>query len=51
MNVGGDGTVTLQWQQEQEQLTDIAKPHENDVLSGRGNFVNHHAGNEKFRKL
>ncbi|KAL9178933.1 hypothetical protein ACHAXT_011906 [Thalassiosira profunda] len=49
MNVGGDGTVTLLRQQ--EQLTDIAKPHENDVLSGRGNFVNHHAGNEKFRKL
>ena len=49
MNVGGDGTVTLQRQQ--EQLTDIARPHENDVLSGRGNFVNHHAGNEKFRKL
>lgn len=34
-----------------EQLTDIVKPHHNDVLSGRGNFVNHHSGNENFRKL
>jgi len=29
----------------------IVKPGENDVLSGRGNFVNHHTGNENFRKL
>ena len=36
---------------EDEQLTGIAKPHDHDVLSGRGNFVNHHAGNENFRKL
>ena len=30
--------------------TGIEKPGENDVLCGRGNFVNNHAGNEKFRK-
>ncbi|KAL7536687.1 hypothetical protein ACHAXR_007335 [Thalassiosira sp. AJA248-18] len=36
---------------QQEQLTGIAKPHAHDVLSGRGNFVNHHVGNEHFRKL
>lgn len=35
----------------QEQLQDIAQPHANDVLSGRGNFVNHHTGNENFRAL
>jgi len=29
----------------------IATPHEHDVLSGRGNFVNYHAGNEYFRAL
>lgn len=26
-------------------------PHDNDVLSGRGNFVNYHPGNESFRAL
>lgn len=26
-------------------------PHEHDVLSGRGNFVNYHIGNEHFRNL
>mmetsp|Transcript_14697 Transcript_14697/g.26646 ORF Transcript_14697/g.26646 Transcript_14697/m.26646 type:complete len:521 (+) Transcript_14697:118-1680(+) len=36
---------------QQEQLKGILKPHPHDVLSGRGNFVNHHAGNENFRKL
>jgi hypothetical protein len=36
---------------DQEQLKDIATPHDHDVLSGRGNFVNHHAGNENFRAL
>lgn len=36
---------------QQEQLKDIVKPHAHDVLSGRGNFVNHHGGNENFRKL
>ena len=30
---------------------DIVTPHEHDVLSGRGNFVNYHAGNEHFRAL
>lgn len=35
----------------EEQLKDIVKPHAHDVLSGRGNFVNHHSGNENFRKL
>merc|ERR1719356_176040 len=34
-----------------EQRRDIAKPGDNDVLSGRGNFVNHHQGNEQFRRL
>jgi hypothetical protein len=29
----------------------ILAPHEHDVLSGRGNFVNYHAGNEHFRAL
>lgn len=29
----------------------IITPHEHDVLSGRGNFVNYHAGNEHFRAL
>ncbi|KAL3775216.1 hypothetical protein ACHAWO_007888 [Cyclotella atomus] len=36
---------------DQEQLKDITTPHDHDVLSGRGNFVNHHAGNENFRAL
>jgi len=36
---------------EAEPLKGILKPHAHDVLSGRGNFVNHHAGNENFRKL
>jgi len=35
----------------EEQRTNIVKPGPNDVLSGRGNFVNHHSGNEQFRKL
>ena len=29
----------------------IETPHEHDVLSGRGNFVNYHPGNEFFRAL
>jgi hypothetical protein len=29
----------------------IVSPNEHDVLSGRGNFVNYHAGNEHFRAL
>jgi hypothetical protein len=29
----------------------ILTPHDHDVLSGRGNFVNYHAGNEFFRAL
>jgi hypothetical protein len=29
----------------------IVTPHEHDVLSGRGNFVNFHVGNEHFRNL
>jgi len=32
-------------------LTDIQHPHEHDVLSGRGNSVNYHVGNEYFRTL
>lgn len=30
---------------------DIKDPHDHDVLSGRGNFVNYHPGNEFFREL
>ena len=29
----------------------IKEPHPHDVLSGRGNYVNYHDGNEYFRKL
>jgi hypothetical protein len=29
----------------------IKTPHDHDVLSGRGNFVNYHPGNEHFRSL
>jgi hypothetical protein len=36
---------------EEEQGEGILTPHEHDVLSGRGNFVNYHAGNEHFRAL
>eukprot|EP00542_Grammatophora_oceanica_P018029 CAMPEP_0194047932 /NCGR_PEP_ID=MMETSP0009_2-20130614/26244_1 /TAXON_ID=210454 /ORGANISM="Grammatophora oceanica, Strain CCMP 410" /LENGTH=462 /DNA_ID=CAMNT_0038693691 /DNA_START=92 /DNA_END=1480 /DNA_ORIENTATION=+ len=35
----------------QQLMKDIVTPHEHDVLSGRGNFVNYHAGNEHFRAL
>ena len=34
-----------------QQTAGIVSPHEHDVLSGRGNFVNYHAGNEHFRAL
>lgn len=34
-----------------QQTSGIVHPHEHDVLSGRGNFVNYHAGNEHFRGL
>lgn len=34
-----------------QQLEGIETPHDHDVLSGRGNFVNYHAGNEHFRAL
>eukprot|EP00522_Entomoneis_paludosa_P008772 CAMPEP_0172447808 /NCGR_PEP_ID=MMETSP1065-20121228/7010_1 /TAXON_ID=265537 /ORGANISM="Amphiprora paludosa, Strain CCMP125" /LENGTH=555 /DNA_ID=CAMNT_0013199179 /DNA_START=72 /DNA_END=1739 /DNA_ORIENTATION=- len=34
-----------------QQLHEIVTPHDHDVLSGRGNFVNYHAGNEHFRSL
>ena len=46
-------STTINWilMTEPEQLTDITLPHVHDVLSGRGNFVNHHAGNEHFRSL
>jgi hypothetical protein len=37
--------------QAREQLKNVAEPHKHDVLSGRGNFINHHSGNEIFRKL
>lgn len=38
-------------QQGKYPLHDIVTPHDHDVLSGRGNFVNYHAGNEHFRAL
>lgn len=34
-----------------QQSINIESPHDHDVLSGRGNFVNYHAGNEHFRAL
>lgn len=36
---------------DKQETTGIITPHEHDVLSGRGNFVNYHAGNEHFRAL
>jgi hypothetical protein len=36
---------------ESQPLGTIITPHEHDVLSGRGNFVNYHVGNEHFRNL
>ena len=32
-------------------LKSIVTPHDHDVLSGRGNYVNYHVGNEHFRSL
>jgi hypothetical protein len=37
--------------QQQQQQPEVITPHDHDVLSGRGNFVNYHAGNEHFRAL
>lgn len=34
-----------------DRMNSILNPHEHDVLSGRGNFVNYHPGNEHFRAL
>ena len=34
-----------------QQAANIVQPHEHDVLSGRGNYVNYHTGNEFFRSL
>ena len=34
-----------------QELKNISTPHDHDVLSGRGNFVNYHPGNEHFRGL
>jgi hypothetical protein len=42
---------TMMMSKQHHQLKDIAVPHDHDVLSGRGNFVNYHAGNEFFRAL
>lgn len=36
---------------ETKESVGITDPHEHDVLSGRGNFVNYHSGNENFRAL
>jgi hypothetical protein len=32
-------------------LKGIKKPHENDVMYGRGGGTNHHPGNKRFRKI
>ena len=32
-------------------IKSIITPHDHDVLSGRGNYVNYHVGNEHFRFL
>lgn len=37
--------------QSKQQDGSIIYPHDHDVLSGRGNFVNYHPGNEYFREL
>ena len=37
--------------QEKYEGEGIETPHDHDVLSGRGNYVNYHAGNEYFRAL
>eukprot|EP00529_Nitzschia_sp_RCC80_P030307 CAMPEP_0113482374 /NCGR_PEP_ID=MMETSP0014_2-20120614/22885_1 /TAXON_ID=2857 /ORGANISM="Nitzschia sp." /LENGTH=293 /DNA_ID=CAMNT_0000375887 /DNA_START=367 /DNA_END=1245 /DNA_ORIENTATION=+ /assembly_acc=CAM_ASM_000159 len=37
--------------QEKYEGEGVEAPHDHDVLSGRGNFVNYHAGNEYFRAL
>jgi hypothetical protein len=34
-----------------KQKEGIENPHDHDVLSGRGNFVNYHTGNEHFRMM
>lgn len=34
-----------------DQSNGIIAPHSNDVLSGRGNFVNYHEGNRNFRAI
>lgn len=37
--------------QQQQPLSGIEKPHNNDVLCGRGVTTNRHVGNENFRSL
>ena len=34
-----------------DQSNGTLNPHSNDVLSGRGNFVNYHEGNRNFRAI
>ena len=36
---------------QEDQLHNIDCPHAHDVLSGRGNYVNCHQGNEYFRTV
>ena len=36
---------------DEKKMVDIAKPHHNDVLCGRGVTTNRHPGNESFRSL
>jgi hypothetical protein len=44
-------TMPEEEDQDQGQGEVIVTPHDHDVLSGRGNFVNYHKGNEHFRAL
>jgi hypothetical protein len=44
-------TMSLQLNDDNMQSFGITTPHDYDILSGRGNFVNYHPGNEHFRAL
>lgn len=49
--VGNRRNTSTMANQSEQQMEGIETPHDHDVLSGRGNFVNYHAGNEHFRAL
>lgn len=36
---------------DEQKMVDVEKPHNNDVLCGRGVTTNRHPGNESFRRL